>query len=150
MTYLSQACAALVLVQAAALEAQAQTPPAEKKPADKVIDSILKQQDKDPRPRPAANTTEAVREKIRPCWAVPSGKQPTVVAIRVEMNRDATPARAEVQDRARYAADADFRRFADAAVRTVMNPRCQPWPLPPEKYDSWRTITFNFDSLDYR
>jgi hypothetical protein len=32
---------------------------------------------------------------------------------------------------------------------TVMNPRCQPWPLPAEKYDSWRTLTFNFDSRDY-
>ena len=30
-----------------------------------------------------------------------------------------------------------------------MNPRCQPWPLSPEKYNSWRTITFNFDPRDY-
>jgi hypothetical protein len=30
-----------------------------------------------------------------------------------------------------------------------MNPRCQPWPLSPEKYNSWRNITFNFDPRDY-
>ena len=28
-------------------------------------------------------------------------------------------------------------------------PRCQPWPLSPEKFNSWRTITFNFDPRDY-
>jgi len=27
----------------------------------------------------------------------------------------------------------------------IMNPRCQPWPLSPEKYNSWRRFTFNFD-----
>ena len=38
---------------------------------------------------------------------------------------------------------------ADAAHRAIMNPRCQPWPLSPEKYNSWRNITFNFDPRDY-
>lgn len=65
------------------------------------------------------------------------------------MNRDATPVRAEVLDKARYASDGKFRSAADSAYRTIMNPRCQPWPLPAEKYDSWRTLTFNFDPRDY-
>ena len=39
---------------------------------------------------------------------------------------------------------------ADAAKRAVLNPRCQPWPLPADKYSSgWRYITFNFDPRDY-
>jgi len=33
--------------------------------------------------------------------------------------------------------------------RAVMNPRCQPWPLPSDRYTGWRTITFNFDPRDY-
>jgi hypothetical protein len=174
MTYLSKACAALVLVQAGAFDAEAQTPPpAEKRSnVNELVDSILKRQDKEPKtppasPPPPADTgrkpgplreagvaapaplAEAVRQKIRPCWNPPSGSSAALVAIRVEMNRDATPERAEIQDKARYAADAAFRQAADAAYRTVMNPRCQPWPLPPEKYDTWRTLTFNFDSRDY-
>jgi len=44
---------------------------------------------------------------------------------------------------------AEARLAANAAYRAIMNPRCQPWPLPAEKYDSWRTLTFNFDSRDY-
>jgi hypothetical protein len=34
-------------------------------------------------------------------------------------------------------------------MRAVSNPRCQPWPLSPDKYNAWRTITFNFDPRDY-
>ena len=41
------------------------------------------------------------------------------------------------------------RSAADAARRAILNPRCQPWPLSPEKYNSWRSITFNFDPRDY-
>lgn len=168
MTYLSKACAALVIVQSVALEAEAQTP-AKRQTVDELVNGILKEQDKKPNSQPAsppagggqpapsratgtaapASLAEAVRAKIRPCW-IPSGKtSPVVVAVRVEMNRDATPARAEVQDKTRYTADTTFRQVADAAVRSVMDSRCQPWPLPPEKYDAWRTITFNFDSRDY-
>ena len=41
------------------------------------------------------------------------------------------------------------RAAADAAHRAIMNPRCQPWPLAQEKFNSWKTITFNFDPRDY-
>jgi hypothetical protein len=104
MTYLSKACAALVLAQAGALDAQAQTPPAKRLTVDELVNGILKEQDKKPNSHSASP---------------PAG------------------------------AGATFRQVADAAVRNVMDSRCQPWPLPPEKYDSWRTITFNFDSRDY-
>jgi len=151
VTHLSTACAALVLVQAA-FPAGAQTPSAGKPRVDELVDRILKQQDRKSEPARGANAGDvaaAVREKIRPCWKPAGGNSAAVVVIRVEMNRDATTARAEVLDKARYATDANFRLAADAAYRTVMNPRCQPWPLPAEKYDSWRTLTFNFDPRDH-
>ena len=67
----------------------------------------------------------------------------------VQMNQDGTPVKAEIQDTGRYRSDPVFRAAADAAYRAVMNPRCQPWPLPTERYNGWRTITFNFDPRDY-
>jgi hypothetical protein len=88
VTYLSTACAALVLVQAT-FPAEARTPPAGKLRIDELVDQI------------------------------------------------------------RYSTVANFRSAVDSVYRTVMNPRCQPWPLPSENYDSWRTLTFNFDSRDY-
>jgi hypothetical protein len=89
-----------------------------------------------------AKEIEAVRDKIRPCWNFL--RKGSKVAIRVEVGSDAVPVKAEIVDKARYANDKDFRADADAVHRAVMNPRCQPWPLSPEKYDSWRIITFNF------
>jgi len=89
-----------------------------------------------------AKEIEAVRDKIRPCWNFL--RKGSKVAIRVEVGRDSVPVKAEIVDKARYANDKDFRADADAVHRAVMNPRCQPWPLSPEKYDSWRIITFNF------
>jgi hypothetical protein len=65
------------------------------------------------------------------------------------MNQDGTPVKAEIKDTGRYGNDPTFRAAADAAHRAVMNPRCQPWPLSAEKFNAWRTITFNFDPRDY-
>ena len=51
------------------------------------------------------------------------------------MNQDGTPVKAELKDTGRYNNDPNFRAAADAAHRAIMNPRCQPWPLSPEKYN---------------
>jgi hypothetical protein len=100
----------------------------------------------------SASEIEGVRNKIRPCWNFPAGgkdAESLVVTLVVQMNQDGTPIRAEVRDTRRYNSDPMFRAAADSAWRAIMNPTCQPWPLPPEKYNSWRTITFNFDPRDY-
>lgn len=94
----------------------------------------------------AAIDISVVRGTIRPCWNTTGLKTQAVVPIVVQMGRDARPLRAEPRDKVAYGKDSDYRAAADAAVRAVMNPRCQPWPLPPEKYESWRVITLNFDS----
>ncbi len=144
---------------------------------DNLVDSILKNQDSKTRqvtpeqqPRPpqqvtrqapqapnlaavvTASEVEGVRQKIRPCWnsvAGAKGQDALVVTLVVQMNQDGTPVKADLRDTGRYNSDPAFRAAADAAHRAIMNPRCQPWPLAREKYESWRTITFNFDPRDY-
>ena len=98
-----------------------------------------------------ASEIEGVRNKIRPCWNTIGGgrDQNMIITLVVQMNQDGTPAKAAVQDTGRYHNDPVFRAAADAAHRAVMNPRCQPWPLPSDKFNGWRTITFNFDPRDY-
>ena len=71
------------------------------------------------------------------------------VHIIVQMDRDGRPVSSEVQDTARYNSDPDYRSVADAALRTVRNPRFQPWPLPADKYESWRKITLTFYNDNY-
>jgi hypothetical protein len=149
------------------------TPP--KPNVDNLVDSILKNQDSktkiqtpEQQPKPVKEITrvapaapqfasvvtaseiEGVRNKIRPCWnAFGGAKEAPIVKLTVDMNQDGTPVKAEIQETGRYNNDPVFRAAADSAYRAIMNPRCQPWPLSPEKYNSWRTITFNFDPRDY-
>ena len=78
-----------------------------------------------------------------------AGTRHLIVTLVVQMNQDGTPVKAEIKDTGRYSNDPIYRAAADAAHRAIMNPRCQPWPLSPEKYNSWRNITFNFDPRDY-
>ena len=46
-------------------------------------------------------------------------------------------------DKARMAGDPVFRAFAESAVRAVR--ACSPLKLPPESFQVWRNIIFNFD-----
>jgi hypothetical protein len=150
-------------------------PPPKPQNVDNLVDSILKNNDSktkvqtpEQQPKPVQEVTrqapaapnlaavvtaseiEGVRAKIRPCWSSFGGaKDAPVVSMVVQMNQNGTPVKAEVKDVGRYNNDAVFRSAADSAYRAVMNPRCQPWPLSPEKYTGWRTITFNFDPRDY-
>jgi hypothetical protein len=167
------ASVAIMLVGSAMSNAGIAQSSSSKPTVDSMIDDILKQKHRPPQgstvqptaPAPAptaaaappatplgetgmtANEIEALRNKIRPCWqTVAKG---ATVTIRVEVGRDRVPVKAEIVDKARYASDKDFRAAADATHRAVMNPRCQPWPLSPEKYNSWHIITFNFDPRDY-
>jgi hypothetical protein len=149
------------------------TPP--KPNVDNLVDSILKNQESkskiqtpEQQPKPVKEITrvapaapefakvvtaseiEGVRNKIRPCWNSFGGaRESPIVTLIVNMNQDGTPVKAEIKETGRYNNDPIFRAAADSAYRAIMNPRCQPWPLSPEKYNSWRTITFNFDPRDY-
>lgn len=154
-----------------------QKPSPPKPNVDNLVDSILKNQDSrtkiqtpEQQPKPVQQVTrqapsapnlaavvsaseiEGVRNKIRPCWNFPAGvkdQDGLIVTLVVQMNQDGTPTHVEIKDSGRYNRDPTFRAATDAAYRAIMNPRCQPWPLSPEKYNSWRTITFNFDPRDY-
>jgi hypothetical protein len=150
-------------------------PTPKKDTVDNIVDSILKNDDKNPpiktpqqspqRPKEitrqvamapefaavvTASEVEGVRQKIRPCWNTFGGaKDAPIVTMVVSMNQNGTPVDAQFKDTGRYYNDPVYRAAADSARRAIMNPRCQPWPLSPDKYNSWRTITFNFDPRDY-
>ena len=151
-------------------------PPAPKT-VDSMVDDILKNQqspnkvqtpEQQPKPPPqvtrqapaapqlaavvTASEVEGVRQKIRPCWNFPAGvkdQNALIVTLIVQMNQNGTPVKADFKDTGRYNNDPAYRAAADAAHRAIMNPVCQPWPLAPEKFANWRTITFNFDPRDY-
>ena len=102
-----------------------------------------------PPTRLAASEEAAVRDAIRDCWNVDiHAANVPAVEVRVLMRSNATVEEATIIDVDRYHADTVFRAAADRALRAVVNPACQPFPLPSADYRAWRSILFVFDPRD--
>jgi outer membrane biosynthesis protein TonB len=88
----------------------------------------------------------AISRQVTPCWNIPVGAQ-GVEGLRAELHillgPDGSVQSVEPMDAARMADDPTFRTFAESAVRAVR--ACSPLKLPPEQYQVWRNIIFNFD-----
>jgi hypothetical protein len=94
---------------------------------------------------------DAVRQKIYHCWSIPAGAKGAadlVVDIDIEINPDGTVKKAEIVDQERLKKDGFFRIAAESALRAILDPRCQPLPFPPQKYEQWKSITFSFNPKD--
>ncbi|MEQ9490760.1 MAG: energy transducer TonB [Alphaproteobacteria bacterium] len=90
---------------------------------------------------------DAVRRQIAGCWNVPAGARNAenlIVEVRIEVNPDRTVRDARLVDPSK-ASDQFWRTAAESALRAVLNPRCSPLKLPPDKYDTWRSIIFTFN-----
>ncbi|MCP5432193.1 MAG: cell envelope biogenesis protein TolA [Alphaproteobacteria bacterium] len=91
---------------------------------------------------------DAIRAQMARCWSFPAGAayaEELVVHVRVAFNPDGSlSGRPQILDTLKYqTGDTYFRAAADSAVRALL--RCQPFTLPPEKYDSWQSVEFTFD-----
>lgn len=94
---------------------------------------------------------DAVRRTIARCWIVPNGargSQDMTVDIQMKIDRDGTVQSAEIPDKARYKSDPVYRAAADSGRRAVLDPRCNPLPLSPEKYEQWKDLTMSFNPRD--
>ena len=63
--------------------------------------------------------------------------------LHIQLKPDGSVQSVEALDSSRMDADPAFRTFAESAVRAVR--ACAPLKLPPEQYQVWRNIIFNFD-----
>ncbi len=91
---------------------------------------------------------DALRAQIARCWSVPAGARDAenlVVEIRVEVNPDMTVRSARILDVSRMNRDPFYRTAAESALRAVLNPRCSPLQLPPQKYEEWRSMVLSFN-----
>lgn len=88
-----------------------------------------------------------IRRQYIECWNPPAGARDArdlVVSIRVDYNPDGSVRRAAIDDTSRMS-DPFFRTAAESALRAVLNPRCNPLKVPSKKYDSWKSVTLNFN-----
>jgi hypothetical protein len=147
--------------------------PPQKKPDDSSFDQLLKNlaskqpqqtpQQQNPGPpqkssQPIAplgsqlttSELDVVKAQLEACWNVPAGArdaQDLTPEFRVQMRRDGTVASTQLLNRERMN-DPFFQAAAESANRALLNPRCQPLKLPPEKFDQWQTFTITFDPKD--
>ncbi len=88
----------------------------------------------------------SISRQITPCWNIPVAAQ-GLGGLRAELNivmgPDGGVQSVVPMDAARMSTDPVFRAFAESAVRAVR--ACSPLKLPPESYQVWRNIIFNFD-----
>jgi hypothetical protein len=92
----------------------------------------------------SVNEIDAFRSKIARCWSPPPGgvgNQALVVKLHIELNHDGSLTHPpQVMN---TGGSPFFQAAAESAVRAVFE--CQPYAMPPQKYDQWRDMVLNFD-----
>ncbi len=85
-----------------------------------------------------------LRQQISRCWNPPVGVLDAaglVVKLDLELTPDGSLTRPPIVANTSF--DPIFTIASEAAKRAVV--QCQPYVLPPEKYDTWRRMIVNFD-----
>ena len=91
---------------------------------------------------------DLVRQQIHRCWNLPAGAKDAhkmLISIRIAMNPDGRVRTARILDQSQMSSNPFYRAMAESALRAVLNPSCQPFKLPPEKYERWKNMKLNFD-----
>lgn len=135
------------------LTAHKPAPPSEASKATEVKDKSGENKSLGPSLSDRLTMTEedALRRQISQCWNIPIGARDAeslVVEVLIEVNQDRTVRSAVVTDQSRVNSDPFYRAAAESALRALRNPKCSPLELPPDKYEEWKTIRFNFDPKD--
>ncbi len=87
---------------------------------------------------------DALRVQISQCWSPPIGvedAQDLQIRLKLKLKRDGSLAGPPVL--VNSGSDLLFQVAAESAIRAVR--RCQPYALPPEKYETWRDVNVTFD-----
>jgi len=92
---------------------------------------------------------DAIRTQIRDCWNLQAGAaeaEKYLVTLSVDLRRDGSvigqPKLIE-PSLLTVSSDKFYRDAYERAKRAIL--QCQPYELPPERYDSWRTVVLEFD-----
>ena len=89
---------------------------------------------------------DRLRAHLSKCWDPPigaAGSDTLIVDIIVSLDRDGHVLSAKVENNLRFNTDRIFKVAAEEAIRATRE--CSPLPLPPEKYEQWKSFIFVFD-----
>lgn len=94
---------------------------------------------------------DALRNAYTPCWSPPAGgldAEKQIVIVRAQYRPDGVLIDAQIDSsqKSRYNSDVPFRTAADAAMRAVKHPTCNPLKnLPPSIYAKLKDTKITFD-----
>ena len=94
--------------------------------------------------------TDALRRQIEQCWNIPTGARDAgdlIVEIHVVVNPDRTVQSADIVNTSQMS-DPFFRAAAESAQRAILNPKCSPLNLPPDRAADWHDMTLRFNPKD--
>lgn len=131
-------------------------PKAAKKSFDSLLDGAIANEDNENSGIKAeevgevltATQIDLIRQTIRKCWHFPAGlknAEDLIVDIEMELDQDGNVTKAKIVDTSRTNTDPDYRTAAENAYRAVLDPECNPLPLPKEKYEEWKNLELSFN-----
>ncbi|MDR1476141.1 MAG: hypothetical protein LBI20_02360 [Holosporales bacterium] len=95
-----------------------------------------------------ATQIDVIRQTIRKCWHFPAGlknAEDLIVDIKLNLDPDGNVKSAEITNKDRMKKDSNFKIAAEYAYRAVLDPECNPLPLPKEKYEEWKDLELTFN-----
>jgi outer membrane biosynthesis protein TonB len=98
-----------------------------------------------------ATQIDLIRQTIRKCWHFPAGlknAEELIVDIKMSLDPNGNVKTAEITNKGRLKSDPNFRVAAEYAHRAVLDPDCNPLPLPKEKYEEWKELELSFNPRD--
>ncbi len=95
-----------------------------------------------------AGETQAVLDQLRRCWrvdTVSANARNLVVTFRAEIRQNGFVNQNSITLLEPRPTPPDFQIAVDRARTALQDMRCQPFALPPQKYNAWRDIVIRFD-----
>ena len=89
-----------------------------------------------------------VKKRMEPCWNFQAGSkkaQDIIVEIEVKLRPDGYVSGASITNRSELTSDPFKLAAGESALRAVLNPSCQPYILPTNRYDVWKDIKLRFN-----
>jgi len=96
------------------------------------------------------NEMDGLRSAIEGCWSVPAGlaeAENLRATVIMNLKKDGTVNGKPIVT-VSGGSKRQQRTFAGSVKRAVLNPRCQPYSLPKDKYDTWSEVEVNFSAAD--
>lgn len=93
---------------------------------------------------------DLLRQQLSSCWNAPAGAviergMKVTISAKVKQNMQVIENSIRITDTNIPQSNAFYRPITDSAMRTLLNPECNPLKLPKNKYDLWKRLTITFD-----